>query len=291
MQLEPQVKLEADMREAAAFLQVNGQERLAQQAIKGRVIVTDHNDKMHIPDGAVELAPCPFCGGAAKLGCEERDDHDRAPRPHYRYIVECGECEVRIERESPHWWSSSVSPAENAEDAKTRAEAVTAWNRRAVPSPSEEAKPVAWSAEVIEALERGAIYVGAELEGEISPEFEKVARADLALFNRAIAALSPDAKDKRIAELEDDLRLACGQRDYAIKSNAVNWDRALIAEAQLSALTSKSGNAELVERLAYLVKPHSRHEGKVQVKAGCGEEFWDTIAALRLSALNKEEGE
>lgn len=71
-------------------------------------------------------------------------------------------------------------------------------------------------------------------------------------IDAAVAALTSDAKDKRIAELE-------GERDDFRGSLATTIGKLMVAEAcaekaeaQLAALTSKSGNAELIERLRAL---------------------------------------
>lgn len=78
-----------------------------------------------------ELRACPFCGCAVELSENERDDNDRAPRPHRVYSIQCGCCETFIERVSLDWWSGSKPPPETDCDRDAKAEVIAAWNRRA----------------------------------------------------------------------------------------------------------------------------------------------------------------
>lgn len=93
------------------------------------------------PDVLAEtLEPCPLCDSHAILNRIERDDDCAAPRPHNWYRIECSNCEVALERESPRWFMDSRGP-ETAEDLATKAEVIAAWNRRALSAPIAPAGP------------------------------------------------------------------------------------------------------------------------------------------------------
>jgi len=76
-----------------------------------------------------KLLDCPFCGSTAELMCTQEDDNDRAPRPHYVFIVECTTCEVRMSETSTRWFDGGA-PALDAADLKAEATVIAKWNRR-----------------------------------------------------------------------------------------------------------------------------------------------------------------
>lgn len=77
---------------------------------------------------ATELLSCPFCGGRAYLNPWVFDSHDS--------FVECLDCQIM----GPTANSANATWADSSTHAHLRevsnAEAVAAWNRRAIPSPS-----------------------------------------------------------------------------------------------------------------------------------------------------------
>ena len=79
--------------------------------------------------GIPELLDCPFCDSTAELLCTQEDDNDRAPRPHYVFVIECTTCEVRMSETSTRWFCSGA-PDHDEADLKARATVIAKWNRR-----------------------------------------------------------------------------------------------------------------------------------------------------------------
>lgn len=131
-----------------------------------------------------ELKSCAHCGGQAEAFVDIREDDWRAPRPHRWYGVECQNCGLSLEKESPDWWSDVPPPAESDNDLATRAEVYAAWNRRAAELP--EARVV----ELEDACSHSEGQATAEAQMKVEAEAERdAAQAEAARLREVVVSL------------------------------------------------------------------------------------------------------
>lgn len=79
-----------------------------------------------------ELKPCPLCKQPVVIERAEKNDNDRAPRPHFIYLIEC-ECGLKLEEWSGRWTSGELGD-ETPEDKAARTRLIQKWNTR-TPAP------------------------------------------------------------------------------------------------------------------------------------------------------------
>ncbi len=102
----------------------------------------------------------------------QREDDNRAPRPHYVFVIDC--C-ITMKEWSGHWWSGSDNPPLDADDTKARNQLIADWNTR----------PADLTGELIEALTE-LLRVDDDWHGAVNSEMasaRSIARAVLAKVN------------------------------------------------------------------------------------------------------------